>query len=262
MNRSHETLVESQFGSQASAYLTSKVHAQGADLVALTQFAQRRPGARVLDLGCGGGHVSFNVAPHAGELVAYDLSVEMLAVVEATARERGLTNVTTRQGRAEHLPFDDASFDVVLSRYSAHHWRDFRGGLREAARVLKPDGVAGFVDAVSPGTALRDTFFQAIEILRDPSHVRDYSCAEWEAGLVEAGLVCEATRRFRVRLDFAAWVERMATPAVRIEAIRTLQNAVSSDVTRYFETAPDGSFSIDVALFEARKLSLSTASAQ
>ncbi|MGA7811021.1 class I SAM-dependent methyltransferase [Bradyrhizobium sp.] len=254
MNRSHETLVESQFGSRAGAYLTSEVHAHGADLEALTELARRRPGARILDLGCGGGHVSFGAAPHAGEVVAYDLSTDMLAVVEATAKERGLRNVNTRQGTAEDLPFEDASFDVVLSRYSAHHWRDFAGGLREAARVLKPGGVAGFVDAVAPGTALRDTFFQTIEMLRDPSHVRDYARAEWEACLAAAGLVCETTRRFRVRLDFTSWVGRMATPDAQVAAIRALQKAVSSDVTSYFETTPDGSFSIDVALFEAGKM--------
>jgi len=84
--------------------------------------------------------------------------------------------------------------------------------------------------------------------------VRDYARAEWEACLAEAGLVCETTRRFRVRLDFASWVERMATPAVQVAAIQALQKAVSSDVTSYFETAPDGSFSIDVALFEAGKM--------
>ena len=251
--RSHETLVESQFGARAGAYLTSAVHAEGADLAALVEFAKGRAGARVLDLGCGGGHVAFNVAPNVAEVVAYDLSPEMLGVVAATARNRGLNNVKTRQGSVERLPFDDASFDIVLSRYSAHHWRDFAGALREAARVLKPGGAAGFADAVSPGTPLLDTFFQAVELLRDPSHVRDYSRAEWEAALTHAGLVCETTRRFRVRLDFAAWVTRMATPAVQVEAIRALQGAVSGDVAGYFDTDSDGSFTIDVALFEAAK---------
>ena len=254
-DRDHETLVERQFGGRATAYLHSQVHAQGADLAALTELARKCSGAKVLDLGCGGGHVAFNVAPYVGDLVAYDLSPRMLDVVEAAAKERGLGNVTTRQGSVEHLPFDDASFDCVLSRYSAHHWRDFAGGLREAARVLKPGGAAGFVDAVSPGTPLRDTFFQAIEVLRDPSHVRDYAPAEWEAALAQAGLACEATRRFRVRLDFASWVERMATPAVQVEAIRVLQKHMPRDVAGYFETGADGSFTIDVALFEARKLS-------
>lgn len=253
-NRSHETLVGSQFGSRADAYLTSQVHAQGADLAALVDIAKGHTDARVLDMGCGGGHVTFNVAPHVGEVVAYDLSSEMLAVVEAAARDRSLANVTTRQGAVESLPFEDASFDMVVSRYSAHHWRDFAAGLREAARVLKPGGTAGFVDAVSPGTPLLDTFFQAIEMLRDPSHVRDYSRAEWEDALVRAGLPCRSTRQFRVRLEFTSWIERMATPTVQVDAIRALQKAVSSDVTAYFDTAADGSFSIDVSFFEARKL--------
>ena len=88
--------------------------------------------ARVLDLGCGGGHVSYRVAPHVREVVACDLTPDMLTQVKRAAAERGLSNIVARQGAAERLPFADASFDIVLSRYSAHHWRDFEAGLREA----------------------------------------------------------------------------------------------------------------------------------
>ncbi len=251
--RSHESLVGEQFGARASAYLTSAVHATGADLARLAQIARERPTARVLDLGCGGGHVAFAVAPHVRAVVAYDLAAEMLDVVARAARERGLVNVTTQQGVAERLPFAAASFDMVMSRYSAHHWRDLAAGLAEAARVLKPGGVAAFVDSVSPGLPLLDTFMQAIEILRDPSHVRSYSGAEWEAGLARAGFAATATRRHRVRLVFKTWVERMATPRVQVEAIRALQGAMSESVTRWFEIEPDGSFTIDVAAFECTK---------
>lgn len=252
-SRSHETVVGGQFGSRAEAYLTSPVHAAGADLEALAALARNRPEARVLDLGCGGGHVTFAVAPHVREVVAYDLSPEMLAVVARTARERGLGTVATAQGMVEKLPFADGSFDIVLSRYSAHHWHDFPAGLAEAARVLKPGGTAGFVDAVAPERPLLDTYFQAIELLRDCSHVRDYAPAEWSAGFARVGLVPGPSKRYRVRLDFATWIARMRTPQVQVDAIRTLQAAVSAEVTSYFETAPDGSFSIDVALFEAAK---------
>jgi SAM-dependent methyltransferase len=252
-SKSHEAVVGGQFGSQASAYLTSAVHAQGADLEALVALAKGRAEAKALDLGCGGGHVTFNVAPHVREMVAYDLSAEMLEVVARAARERGLGNVTTEQGVVERLPFADSSFDLVLSRYSAHHWRDFNAGLREAARVLKPGGVAGFADAIAPGSPLFDTYFQAIELLRDHSHVRDYSRAEWEAALARVGLIPGAVTQYRVRLEFKAWVERMRTPRLQVDAIRALQAGVSADVTRYFATEPDGSFSIDVAVFQARK---------
>jgi SAM-dependent methyltransferase len=252
--KSHEALVGDQFGAQAAAYLHSAVHAQGADLTALLALVQELPEPRVLDLGCGGGHVTFGAAPHAREVTAYDLSAEMLAVVASAAEERGLANVTTRQGPAESLPFADDSFDVVLSRYSAHHWRDVDAGLREAARVLTPDGIAGFVDAVSPAVPLLDTYFQAIELLRDPSHVRDYAPAEWLASLARAGLVCLSSTSYRVRLDFASWIERMRTPPVQVEAIRALQKAVSTPVSAYFETESDGSFAIDVMLFRATKM--------
>ncbi len=252
-SRTHEALVGGQFGARAAAYLGSAVHAQGADLEALASLARCHSQARVLDLGCGAGHVSFAVAPHVGEVVACDLSAEMLVTVARAAAERGLGNVRTEQGVAEELPFEDATFDLVLSRYSAHHWRDFDAGLREATRVLKPGGVTGFVDAVSPGSPLLDTHLQAVEVLRDPSHVRDYARAEWEAALARAGLISGAVTPFRVRLEFAVWVERMRTPPVQIEAIRALQGAVSGGVARHFGIGPDGSFDLDVALFQAAK---------
>lgn len=252
-NSKHGILVERQFGPRASDYFNSAVHASGPDLAALIDLPRGHAQAHVLDLGCGGGHVALNVATHVRSLIAYDLSPEMLAIVESKARERRLENVTTSQGLAEHLPFGDGCFDIVLSRYSAHHWHDFAAGLREAARVLKPGGIARFVDTVAPANPMLDTFFQAIELLRDPSHVRNYAESEWKSALALAGLRYERTQSFRVRLDFVSWVARMATPAVQVEAIRALQKAVSPEVAAYFETASDGSFSIDVALFETRK---------
>ena len=68
--KSHERLVGDQFGARASAYLTSAVHAQGQDLDALAAVVRARPSARVLDIGCGGGHVTFAVAPQARAVVA------------------------------------------------------------------------------------------------------------------------------------------------------------------------------------------------
>jgi SAM-dependent methyltransferase len=251
--RTQKTLVGDQFGARAAAYLSSAVHAQGADLEALTALVAGHAQARVLDLGCGGGHVSFAVAPHVREVVAYDLSAAMLDVVAGAAVARGLDNLATQQGMVERLPFADASFDFVLSRYSAHHWHDFDAGLREAARVLKPGGVAGFADAVAAPAPQIDTYFQAIELLRDPSHVRDYSRAEWEAAIARAGLSPTATAAYRVRLVFQTWTERMGTPKVHVEAIRALQNVMPDHVARHLALEPDGSFSIDTAVFQATK---------
>ena len=174
----HTDVVQRQFGEQANAYLSSAVHAQGSEFALLQAELAGQAHARVLDLGCGAGHVSFHVAPLVAEVVAYDLSQSMLDVVASAAAERGLANIATERGAAERLPFADASFDFVFSRYSAHHWSDLGLALREVRRVLKPGGVAAFIDVMSPGSPLLDTYLQTVEVLRDTSHVRDYSAAE------------------------------------------------------------------------------------
>jgi ubiquinone/menaquinone biosynthesis C-methylase UbiE len=247
----HASLVSHQFGSRADAYVKSATHAQGEDLEQLASIVSTRPAGRVLDLGCGGGHVGFKAAPYAKEVVAYDLSAEMLAALSREAAKRGIANLVTKQGRAEHLPFDDGSFDVVLSRFSAHHWQDFPAALREARRVLKSGGIAAFVDVVSPGSPLLDTFLQAIELFRDPSHVRNYSCAEWRSAVAAAGFTPAAATERRLRLDFASWVERMGTPEIHRQAIRSLQSRMPAEVLSHFAIEADGSFTLDTMTLEA-----------
>ena len=89
----------------------SPMHAGGDDLDTLA-----------LDVGCGAGHVAFRLAPLVGRVTACDLSTEMLTVEATEARTRGLENLVVEQGTAERLPFADATFDLLTTRYSAHHW--------------------------------------------------------------------------------------------------------------------------------------------
>ena len=139
----------------------------------------------------------------------------------------------------------------MFSRYSAHHWHDFQAALREARRVLKPDGRALFMDAISPGPALLDTYLQTVELLRDPSHLRDYSLAEWVQAVTGAGFAPGTIVQRRVRLDFASWIARMRTPEIRAQAIRSLQADMSSDVVTHFAIEADGSFMLDTMSLEA-----------
>lgn len=249
----HNQVVQRQFGEQAGAYLSSAVHASGPELEMLSRAVAERPGSSVLDLGCGAGHVSFGIAPHATRVVAYDLSEQMLDVVAVAATERQLDNVVTRQGAAEQLPFDGASFDFVFSRYSAHHWREPAQALREVRRVLRPEGEAVLIDVVSPAIALYDTYLQTVELLRDTSHVRDYSVAQWQDMAGSAGLRVTSHSTQRLRLDFASWVQRMHTPTLLQEAIRLLQQSVGDETLSHFEISEDGSFTVDVMILWAKR---------
>lgn len=250
MERTHENLVAAQFGPRAQAYVQSAVHAQGADLEALENIVSAIAPERALDLGAGGGHVSYVMARRAGLVTALDLSAEMLAAVAATAHEKGLANIETVEGRAERLPFADGFFDFLASRYSAHHWRGFNCGLREARRVLKPGRSGVFIDVHAPARPLFDTHLQAIELLRDPSHVRNYTIAEWAVALAASGFAIERLRTWRLRMDVAAWAGRMRTPAENQRAIRALQAAASRETREHFAIETDGSFSIDVVMIE------------
>ena len=249
--RPHDAVVDAQFGLRAQAYVQSAVHAAGEDLDALEALVRRLRPTRALDLGCGGGHVAYRLAAHAGAVVACDLSAEMLSAVRATAAARGLENLATELAKAERLPFEDGAFDFVASRFSAHHWRDMPAGLAEARRVVSRRAAAVFIDAVAPGRPLLDTHLQEVELLRDTSHVRDDTVGEGTAARERAGFDITGVTRRRLRMDFTTWTERMRTPPVQVEAVRALQQHASEEVRAYFGLEPDGSFQLDVMTLEA-----------
>ena len=247
----HETLVTKQFGSRAQAYLESAVHAAGDDLRLLGEAIAASPDALVLDLGCGAGHASFAVAKHAAQVVAYDLSEEMLNIVKRTAEERSLKNLTVAQGAAEKLSLPSNSMDWVISRYSAHHWHNVPAALREVRRVLKPGGRVLLIDTVGEETPLLDTYLQAIELLRDPSHVRNYSRREWGSMFTDAGFAPTIEQEWPLPLNFAAWVARMRTPLENVTAIQSLWAAAPDEVVRHFEVQSDGSFTLRTGMIAA-----------
>jgi hypothetical protein len=125
--------------------------------------------------------------------------------------------------------------------------------LREAARVLARDGRALFVDSVAPAAALLDSHLQAIELLRDPSHVRNYTATEWLAALARAGLEVVAVKTRRIRIEFAAWIARTRTPPLYADAILAFERAAPDEVRRRFAFEPDGTFMLDTLQVEARK---------
>lgn len=247
------TLAAEQFGATAQAYLTSAVHAQGADLQRLGKLtaelaAKAAAGLDALDLGSGAGHVAFTMAEAGARVVASDLSPQMLSVVAEEAGRRGLKSLRTQQNPAEALPFPDACFDLVCTRFSAHHWSNVPAALREVRRVLKPGGTLVVIDVAAPEMPLLDTVLQTVEILRDASHVRDFRVSEWTAMLQDAGFsVPRESDTWKLRMVFDTWVARMRTPEVRVAALRDVLGNAPEEAKQHFSIGPDASFDIDVA---------------
>ncbi len=247
----HEQSISKSFSSNAERYLTSPVHSAGADLDFLARSVAALDQPKVLDLGCGAGHASFATAPFAREVVAFDLTAGMLEITAAAAKERGFSNISTTQGSVEELPFNSQEFDFVVTRYSAHHWKDIPQALKEVKRVLKPGGQVCVIDTTGAPSPLLDTHLQSVELARDPSHVRSYTDAEWLSFFQAASFEARIEQKWRLALEFTSWVSRIGTSAEGIAAIRSLWSRSPSEVRDYFKLQDDLSFELDAAMILA-----------
>ena len=194
-----------QFGANAEQYVTSRDHQTGESLDRLIALAGPRPEWRALDVATGGGHTALALAPLVREVVASDLTREMLAAAERFIRGKGVANVSFAEADACDLPFPPESFDLVTCRVAPHHFPDVGQFVRECARVARPGGTVLVIDNVVPDDAEAATAINAIEKARDPSHQRAYGEREWVDFFRDAGLRVERVERFRKRREFDFW---------------------------------------------------------
>ena len=169
---------------RGAAYRTSDAHVAGEDLDQLVEWA--RGAASALDVATGGGHVARRFREAGIEVVTCDPSPGMHPDVIC---------------RAEDLPFAGGSFDVVACRTAAHHFEDVAASVAEMARVAREQVL--LVDTVNMGEDA-----ERAETLRDPSHVRNYTEAEWLELVDQAGLRVVETKTFQHSFDLQAWLAR------------------------------------------------------
>jgi ubiquinone/menaquinone biosynthesis C-methylase UbiE len=144
-------------------------------------IAQRRPGLRALEVGCGTGRWLSLLRDQAAIVSGLDGSANMLQ----RARER-LPGADLRHGSAEHLPWPAASFDLVLCNNALHHFPDKRGFMKEAARVLAPEGEL-LVIGLDPQKVERWSIYDYFDGTRALDEARYPKGAEVRAWMEEAG---------------------------------------------------------------------------
>ena len=192
---------------RAEAYRAAPDQREGADLDLVVEWCEPREGVQALDVATGGGHVARRLREAGMTVTTVDPAPGMRADVLA---------------RAEDLPFADSSFDVVVTRIAPHHFDDVGAAVRELARVSRELVV------------VEDTLFVSEEIeraeqLRDPTHVRSYTEAEWRAFVERAGLVLEAVKIFEKRRPLERWLERTGCVGEEAERVRGLLGAQIQD---------------------------------
>jgi SAM-dependent methyltransferase len=194
---------------RAERYRTSAVHMAGPDLDLVVEMCDAGPESKVLDVATGGGHVARRLRELGAQVVTTDRSPGMQPDVIAPA---------------EHLPFADGSFDVVVNRLAAHHFESIGAAIGELARVTNSV-------VVIEDHHYTDEETEAAEKLRDPSHVRSLSEEEWRELLVDAGLEVERVEFFEMDLEFESWLDRTDTPEDDRPRIRELLAPLSSGET-------------------------------
>ena len=144
-------------------------------------------GAAFLDIGCGTGwavRTAAAIVGPSGSAYGVDLSPKMIRTAVHAAE--AIENAHFENANAEELPFAPETFDRIICTMSFHHYLNPGKAVREMARVLKPGGTVCIVDPTADLFALR--WADAIIKRRDPTHVRIYSTAEFNAFFEEAGL--------------------------------------------------------------------------
>src|SRR6478609_460664 len=169
----HQERILDQFTRQATPFSTASPITDANALRMIVEAADPQPGDTVLDVACGGGIVVCAFAPHVRHATGIDVTPAMLERARALAMEKGVSNVSWRQGDVTALPYDDASFTIVVTRFAFHHFLEPLAVLREMVRVCAPEGRIVVVDTCASEDPEKAAEFTRRKKLRAPPHARN-----------------------------------------------------------------------------------------
>jgi SAM-dependent methyltransferase len=214
----HDRVVQAEFARQAQAFAHAR-HLQAPEItLRIADALEPSKTARVLDVACGPGVLTAVLCERAGHVVGLDLTAEVLRL--ARARD-GVTNAAFVQGRVAAAPFALHAFDAAVIRLALHHFERPDLVLAEVRRVLRPGGRLVVLDVLTCEDGEQATLHNAIECLRDPSHVALVPQAALRAQVLDAGFALRSESAWESVRDFLVWAEAIAEPK-RMAALELL----------------------------------------
>jgi ubiquinone/menaquinone biosynthesis C-methylase UbiE len=195
----HQDLILDQFTRQATPFSTADTITDARALRMIVEAASPGPDDTVLDVACGGGIVVCAFAPEAKHATGIDMTPAMLEQARRLAAAKGLANVSWDQGDVGSLPYADDTFNIVVTRFSMHHFLDPIGVLREMVRVCAPGGRIVVVDMYASEDVAKAAEWNRLEKLRDPSHARCLTLTELKRLFGVAGLPAPRSGFYELR---------------------------------------------------------------
>ena len=221
MPGSHDERVREAFTRQAGTFEDERLNvAFTSGLPWLLSYVDPRPDDIVLDVAAGTGLVARALAGQVDHVTALDSTAAMIAEGRRRAAEEGHANLRFVSGSAERLPLPDASFTLVVTRFSLHHFADPTPAVAEMVRVLRPGGrlvVKDLVASTDPEVAVRQDH---VERLRDPSHVRMPPRGSVAAWMRDRGLEVTAVAEREIDRPVEQWLAQSVTDADAAAQVR------------------------------------------
>lgn len=223
----YHSRVKEEFGRQAEALSAAQAFTDSWVLEQIYGAIKPTKMMNLLDLGCGPGIVTASLAPNVREVVAYDLTPEMLDKARQRCQKAGLKNVRFELGSAEQLPFKNESFDCVVTRLTIHHFPDPRGVTEEVVRVTRRKGKVVVADIVSSENEEEAALHNALETLRDPTHVQMLSASGLLELLKTSGLGITSTVTWEMKRNYDEWI-RITNAPERVKPLYTIMAALAT----------------------------------
>ncbi|MCG8546445.1 MAG: class I SAM-dependent methyltransferase [Alphaproteobacteria bacterium] len=224
----HLKRVQDEFTRQADTF---DAHAVKADDQVAARFQDAigvAGNGAILDVACGPGVVTAAMAGTAKEVTAFDATPAMLDKARKRCAEAGLQNVRFEQGNAESMPFANSAFDGVVTRLAIHHFADPGKVIGEIYRVLRPGGTAVIVDVIVSEDAAEAALQNAIEIIRDPSHIRMLPASELDGLIDGAGFEVLSESTWDKDREFEEWMG-IANDPQRVGPLRVIARTLAED---------------------------------